>query len=338
MKKVVLRYEREGFPTTAIREVRALKQLTHPNVVSLLDVWAEPSCPGSSSPGDAYLIFEYAPHDLTGYMAYRKKLKMPEIKCLIKQLANALDFCHYKHIMHRDLKPSNILLTGKGNLKLCDFGLSREFSGPGNYSTRVITLWYRPAELLLGAKHYDARVDVWSAGCIFGELLAGFPLFPDSTEIQVFRKIRQRFGAHQSEQWPEALRKLPNWEKFFVLPGSKAAPAAADRDFFSELKLKHGELAISLLKAMLHLDPELRIPCEEVVRHGFFETEPFACDPQDIKMPTNIACKELDVKRRRERMEEEKMEKEARQHMQKRPNADAAGRVVEPSPKRARPH
>mmetsp|Transcript_73427 Transcript_73427/g.129567 ORF Transcript_73427/g.129567 Transcript_73427/m.129567 type:complete len:478 (-) Transcript_73427:60-1493(-) len=344
MKKVVLRYEREGFPTTAVREVRALRRLKHHNVVSLLDVWAEPSGRGASGPGDAYLIFEYAPHDLAGYMHYRKKLKMPEIKCIVRQLTDALDFCHLNNIMHRDLKPSNILLTGKGELKLCDFGLSRTFGGAGNYSTRVITLWYRPPELLLGAKHYDARVDVWSAGCIFGELLAGTPLFPDSTEIQVFKKIRQRCAAHNPEQWPEDIRKLPLWDKFFAPPGSKAAPPPLDRDFFAELRTKHGSAAVELLKATLHLDPIQRIGSDRVAAHPFFDQEPLPCKPAEIKMPAqHVSCKELDVKRRREKQEEEKAEKEAKQ--QKRPaegqsgnqGRGGGGALVEPSPKRHRP-
>merc|ERR550514_2385190 len=158
MKQIIIRNERDGFPVTAIREIRALKRLCHPNIVSLVDVCADPPV-GSTGPGVVYLVFEYSPHDLTGLLAYRKqRLKLTEIKCLLQQLANALDFCHMNGIMHRDLKPSNILVTSKGELKLCDFGLSRSFQGVGNYSTRVITLWYRPPELLLNTKYYDQSV------------------------------------------------------------------------------------------------------------------------------------------------------------------------------------
>jgi len=303
MKRVVLRNEREGFPVTAVREVRALRRLDHPNVVSLIDVCAAPPTPGDRVPGDVYLIFEYAPSDLTGLLAYRKqKLKPPEIKCIIRQLVNALDFCHMKNIMHRDLKPSNVLITGKGELKLCDFGLSREFAGPGNYSTRVITLWYRPPELLLGTRNYDQRVDVWSAGCIFGEMLAGFPLFPESSEPKVFQKICERCGASTEDAWPEHLRGLPQWEKF-----APRKPAEGDAiDIFGELQAKHGTAAAELLRATLELDPGKRIGTEEILQHRYFSQEPMPCQPSEIKINQHLSCHELDVKRHREKLREDK--------------------------------
>jgi len=317
MKKVVLRNERQGFPVTAIREVRALRKLDHPNVVSLVDVCAASPAVSSETgvsagPGSAYLIFEYAPSDLTGLLAYRKqRLKLPEIKCLIRQLANALDFCHMKGIMHRDLKPSNVLITANGELKLCDFGLSREFKGEGNYSTRVITLWYRPPELLLGATRYDHSVDVWSAGCIFGELLAGYPLFPESSELRVFRKICERCGVLAADKWPDELRRLPQWDKF-------APPATADGVcentaagapspvIWQDLTARHGAASVELLKWMLSLDTSKRITADAVLAHPFFSQEPKACQPSEIKINQHLSCHELDVKRHREKLREEK--------------------------------
>uniref|UniRef100_A0A7S4Q8K1 Cyclin-dependent kinase 2 homolog n=1 Tax=Alexandrium monilatum TaxID=311494 RepID=A0A7S4Q8K1_9DINO len=327
MKRVILRNEREGFPVSAVREVRALHRLHHPNVVSLLDVVAAPPAAGSSGPGDCYLIFEYAPSDLTGLLAYRKqKLKPPEIKCLIRQLANALDFCHLRNIMHRDLKPSNVLITAKGDLKLCDFGLSRSFTGPGNYSTRVITLWYRPPELLLGTKHYDQRVDVWSAGCIFGELLAGHALFPESSEIKVFQKICERCSATAEEAWPEELRRLPQWDKFGPRKQSEdcANGAPGGSDIFSECLAKHGPTAVDLLRSTLQLDPTNRISAQAVLEHNFFVQEPLPCQPADIKVNQHLSCHELDVKRHREKLREEK---EA-QRQNKRPQPGQRGDQV----------
>jgi len=350
MKRVVLRNEREGFPVTSVRELRALRRLDHPNIVSLLDVCAAPPAAGATTPGDAYLIFEYAPSDLTGLLAYRKqRLKPPEIKCLIRQLANALDFCHMKGIMHRDLKPSNVLITAKGELKLCDFGLSREFRGHGNYSTRVITLWYRPAELLLGARNYDQSVDVWSAGCIFGELLAGYPLFPETTELRVFHKICERCGASIDQAWPEDLRRLPHWDKF--APPRKTQSegdhggVTVERqqgDVFGDLLAKHGAVAVDLLRSMLHLDPKQRTSADHVLQHRFFSQEPLPCLPSEIKINQHLMCHELGVKRHREMVREQR---EAQRLQGKRaapgaPQAVGAGdaqgaRSV--SPKRHRP-
>lgn len=311
MKRVLIRNEKEGFPVSAIREVRALRRLDHPNIVSLLDVVAAPPAVGSTGPGDVYLIFEYAPSDLTGLLAYRKqRLKPAEIKCLIKQLANALDFCHLKSIMHRDLKPSNVLITALGVLKLCDFGLSRSYDGPGNYSTRVITLWYRPPELLLGAKHYDQRVDVWSAGCIFGELLTGHALFPESSEIKVFQKICERCNACSDDAWPADFRKLQHWDRFIPrkAPGEEPAPGS---DIFSELLAKHGPTAVDLLRSTLQLDPCQRVSAQAVTEHTFFAQEPLPCEPKEIKVNQHLSCHELDVKRHREKLREEK---EAQKH------------------------
>lgn len=301
IKRVVLRNDREGFPVTAIREIRALRRLQHPNIVSLLDVC---TCSESGTAGDAYLIFEYAPSDLTGLLEYRKrKLKPPEIKCIIRQLVNALDFCHMKHFMHRDLKPSNILVTARGELKLCDFGLSREFKGFGSYSTRVITLWYRPPELLLSTKQYDQSVDVWSAGCIFGELLIAYPLFPENSEVRVFQKICERCGALSASDWPSILRSLPNWDKIFVAKRCEAATG----DVFRDVHSKNGPHAADLLRKMLRLDPSERIGTDAVVEHPFFSQEPFPCQPSEIKMPhPGQSVHELDVKRHREKLREDK--------------------------------
>lgn len=326
MKKVFLRNEKEGFPLTAVREIRALKRLHHPNVVKLLDVCV--ALPGNVPSRDIYLIFEYAPSDLTGLLAYRKqKLRPPEVKCLTKQLADALDYCHMENIMHRDLKPSNVLITATGQLKLCDFGLSRTFQGAGNYSTRVITLWYRPPELLLGARHYDSSVDVWSAGCIFGELLAGQALFPESSEGKVFQKICERCGATKEDIWPQDLRRLPQWEKFAP---SRNENAPVRNDIFTDLAHRHGVVAADLLRSTLRLDPLQRTTAADIMLHRYFSEEPRACQQHEIKMNPNLSCHELDVKRHREKMRETRQQQRA----QANGGREQEGQV--PTPKRAK--
>jgi cyclin-dependent kinase 12/13 len=104
----------------------------------------------------------------------------------MKQLLTGLHYCHVNQVLHRDIKGSNLLIDNEGNLKLADFGLARSFSTDhtGNLTNRVITLWYRPPELLLGATKYGPAVDMWSVGCIFAELLNGKPILPGKNEVR----------------------------------------------------------------------------------------------------------------------------------------------------------
>ncbi|XP_043706887.1 probable serine/threonine-protein kinase At1g54610 isoform X3 [Telopea speciosissima] len=162
------------------REILVLRRLEHPNVVKLEGlVTSRMSC-------SLYLVFEYMEHDLAGLAACPGiKFTEPQVKCYMKQLLSGLEHCHNQGVLHRDIKGSNLLLDNEGVLKLADFGLAA-FYGLDHrqpMTSRVVTLWYRPPELLLGATYYGVGVDLWSAGCIFAELLAGKPIMPGRTEF-----------------------------------------------------------------------------------------------------------------------------------------------------------
>ena len=108
-----------------------------------------------------------------------------QVKCYMNQLLSGLEHCHDRGVLHRDIKGSNLLLDNNGMLKIADFGLA-SFFDPNRkqpMTSRVVTLWYRPPELLLGATDYGVGVDLWSAGCILAELLAGRPIMPGRTEV-----------------------------------------------------------------------------------------------------------------------------------------------------------
>lgn len=189
LKKIRMDNEKEGFPITAIREIKILKKLQHDNVIKLKEIVTSQGPEGDEQEklgvdsnkykGNIYMVFEYMDHDLTG-LADRPGLRftIPQIKCYMKQLLTGLHYCHINQVLHRDIKGSNLLIDNEGNLKLADFGLARSFSGDhnANLTNRVITLWYRPPELLLGATKYGPAVDMWSVGCIFAELLYGKPI------------------------------------------------------------------------------------------------------------------------------------------------------------------
>ncbi|WZZ00735.1 hypothetical protein YC2023_073063 [Brassica napus] len=194
LKKIRTNDEREGFPVTAMREIKILKKLHHRNVISLKEVVYSPSPDNDDQrddnnkyKGEIYMVFEYMDHDLAG-LAYRPgtRFTAPQIKCCMKQLLTGLHYCHMKHVLHRDIKGSNLLIDKKGNLKLADFTLARHLSldFTGTLTNQVTTLWYRAPELLLGATEYGPAVDIWSVACLFAELLNGEPIFPGKTEYQ----------------------------------------------------------------------------------------------------------------------------------------------------------
>ncbi|KAL9259584.1 IMPAIRED IN BABA-INDUCED STERILITY 1-like protein [Drosera capensis] len=159
------------------REILILRKLDHPNVIKLEGIAL------SKSKSTLCLIFEYMEHDLLGLTACPDiKFSEPQVKCYMKQLLSGLEYCHARGVMHRDIKGSNLLLNNEGILKIADFGLSNFFTKGEQLTTKMVTLWYRPPELLLGAIHYGPEVDLWSAGCVFAEILRGKPLIKGHNE------------------------------------------------------------------------------------------------------------------------------------------------------------
>ncbi|CAN0213574.1 unnamed protein product, partial [Phaeothamnion confervicola] len=133
--------------------------------------------------GDLYLVLEYMDHDLAGLLDRRHDFRPEAIKYLLRQLLEVLQFIHENKFVHRDIKCSNLLLDSRHRLKLADFGLARQLSdAPTDMTNRVITLWYRPPELLLGSTRYGPPVDMWGVGCIVAELIVQRPLFPGKVE------------------------------------------------------------------------------------------------------------------------------------------------------------
>lgn len=168
MKRIRMEAEKDGFPITAIREIKLLQGLRHPNIVNLVEMVV--------SKGHVYIVFEYLDHDLSGVLHHPNiHFSEANIKSLMWQLLAGLQYMHEAGVLHRDLKGSNILLNKAGELKIADFGLARRYERgkePGregrgrgrDYTNRVITLWYKPPELLFGATVYGEEVDMWSAG------------------------------------------------------------------------------------------------------------------------------------------------------------------------------
>uniref|UniRef100_A0A8C1WMS4 Cyclin-dependent kinase 17 n=1 Tax=Cyprinus carpio TaxID=7962 RepID=A0A8C1WMS4_CYPCA len=189
LKEIRLEHE-EGAPCTAIREVSLLKDLKHANIVTLHDI--------VHTDKSLTLVFEYLDKDLKQYMDdCGNIMSMHNVKIFLFQILRGLAYCHRRKVLHRDLKPQNLLINERGELKLADFGLARAKSVPTKtYSNEVVTLWYRPPDVLLGSSEYSTQIDMWGVGCIFYEMAAGRPLFPGSTvedELHlIFRLLGER--------------------------------------------------------------------------------------------------------------------------------------------------
>ncbi|OXC70208.1 cyclin-dependent kinase 1 [Cryptococcus neoformans] len=189
LKKIRLEAEDEGVPSTSIREISLLKELSKDdNIVKLLDI--------VHSEAKLYLVFEFLDMDLKKYMdtiGEKDGLGPDMVKKFSYQLVKGLYYCHGHRILHRDLKPQNLLINKSGDLKIGDFGLARAFGIPlRTYTHEVVTLWYRAPEVLLGSRHYSTAIDMWSVGCIVAEMATRQPLFPGDSEIdEIFRIFRQ---------------------------------------------------------------------------------------------------------------------------------------------------
>lgn len=254
IKKIRFQHEDEGIPSTAVREVSLLRGLKHPNIVLLKEVVYRNE--------NLNLVFEYLENDLKRVL---KRLDQPleshRVKSFMRQLMEGLAYCHKKRIMHRDLKPHNLLIDNNDRLQLADFGLARTFSLPiREYTHEVITLWYRSPEILLGQKIYSTPADIWSAGCIFAEMLLGSPFIPGDSEIDQIFKIFRLFGTPTEKEWP-GVGQLPDF---------KATFPKFRREKVSDILLDCDPLEIDLVEKMLVLDPDRRPTAAEVLQHPYF--------------------------------------------------------------------
>lgn len=261
LKKIRMEGERDGFPVTAVREIKLLQSLKHENIVNLQEVMVESN--------NCFMVFEYLSHDLTGLLNHPTyKLDAAQKKHLGKQLFNGLEYLHSRGVLHRDIKAANILVSSDGILKLADFGLARFYAKRHqlDYTNRVITIWYRSPELLLGETQYTAAVDIWSAACVLVEIFTRHAIFPgDGTEINQLDKIYAVLGTPNKVDWPDLIKM----EWFELLrPGYRKPNVFADK-----YKERLPAAAFELLASMFQYDPVKRPSAAGVLEHPYFTTE-----------------------------------------------------------------
>jgi len=277
LKKVLMENEKEGFPITALREIKILQLLRHENVVNLQEICRSKATPYNRYKSTFYLVFDFCEHDLAGLLSnVNVKFTLGEIKKVVQQLLNGLYYIHSNKILHRDMKAANILITKLGILKLADFGLARAFSHnqkgqPNRYTNRVVTLWYRPPELLLGERNYTPAIDIWGAGCIMAEMWTRSPIMQGNSEQHQLTLISQLCGSITADVWPG----VENLELFHKLD----LPKGIRRRVKERLKVYLKDpLAVDLLDKMLTLDPLKRVDSDNALNHDFFWTDPMPMD------------------------------------------------------------
>ncbi|CAZ86306.1 unnamed protein product [Tuber melanosporum] len=296
LKRIRMESERDGFPITAVREMKLLQALKQDNVVSLLEMMVEKS--------DFYMVFEYMDHDLTGILNHPTfRLEPCHIKHLAKQFFEGLEYLHHRGVLHRDIKGSNILLNNDGQLKIADFGLARFYTKASkkqlDYTNRIITLWYRPPEILLGATAYGPAVDIWSAACVFVELFTRQPVFTGKTEIDQLDTIYNVMGTPSEKIWP-GLKETP-WYGLLRTP-ARRRPKFQER--YSSLL---PDTAMELATQMLQYDPDKRPSAEEILKHQYFLEEPAPAPPLGLRdLKGDWHEYESKIERRREREINEK--------------------------------
>jgi len=297
LKKVRMENEKEGFPITAIREIKILKSLNHKNIIKMKEIVTSKAHATNENKGSIYMVFEYMDHDLTG-LADRRGVRftVPQIKCYMKQLLQGLHYCHKNKILHRDIKGSNLLIDNHGILKLADFGLARPYAADhsNRLTNRVITLWYRPPELLMGIQKYGPEVDMWSVGCIFAELLFQKPILAGENEWEQLEIIFRLCGSPTEEVWP-GVQKLP-W--YHTLPENFFKYRRCIMESFRHFSKD----ALSLIDLFLQLNPKKRITAKDALTHDYFYNDPMPCDPSEL--PRYEASHEFQVKKRRHEQRE----------------------------------
>ncbi|XP_026762837.1 cyclin-dependent kinase 14 isoform X1 [Galleria mellonella] len=268
--------EDEGAPFTAIREASLLKELKHANIVTLHDI--------VHTRETLTFVFEFVDTDLSQYMErHPGGLNHHNVRLFMFQLLRGLSYCHRRRVLHRDVKPQNLLISSHGELKLADFGLARAKSVPSHtYSHEVVTLWYRPPDVLLGSTEYSTSLDMWGVGCIFVEMLCGVPTFPGVRDTHdQLDKIFKVVGTPTEESW-SGVSRLPGLRTHVSRWGS--CPARPLGSAFPRLR-DGGRDAERLAASLLQPDPCRRLAADRALHHVYFAPLP----PRLRELPDEVS-------------------------------------------------
>ena len=311
LKKLRLQNEKEGFPITSIREIKLLQNFNDMNVSTVKEIMVESS-------RTIYMIFDYFDNDLGGILLNKSiTLRDSERKDIFQQLLQGCRYLHQHNVLHRDIKGSNILIDNNGLLRITDFGLARRISVDdktetsagltGDYTNRVVTLWYRPPELLLGSTSYGTEVDMWGCGCLLVELFRGSAAFQGSNEIEQLVAIMKVLGTPTPENFPN-LFEMP-WF-FMVMPLIKERYTDALESSFSGIL--PSAACFELIKGLLLYSQKDRWSAAKALQSKYFTEDP---QPERLVLNGRDATNkggyhEYEIKLARRRQKEKEKEKE----------------------------
>ena len=324
MKKITMHTEKDGFPVTALREIKLLKMLSHPNVLKLEEMVMERD--RARKKATMYMVMPYMDHDLSGLLENPDvRFSVSHLKCYMIQLLKGIEYLHESKILHRDIKAANLLINNEGVLQIADFGLARPYDDPppqagmGNgkatrgYTGTVVTRWYRPPEVLMQLRYYTPAVDMWGVGCVCAEMFARRPILSGQTDLDQLRLIFELMGSPTDQN-------MPGWR---LLPGMEGMESfAPQRGNIQSRFREQGELFISFLSQLMMLDWTRRTNAMDALKHPYFETDPLPANREDI--PQFQESHELDRRKFREVAAAEKQERLDRPE---RPPAPAGGTV-----------
>jgi len=254
-KKIFDAFQNATDAQRTFREIMFLQELgDHENILKLLDVMK------AENNRDIYLVFEYMETDLHAVIR-ANILEEVHKEYIIYQLLKALKFLHSGGVIHRDLKPSNLLLNSDCLLKVGDFGLARSIDRDNVLTDYVATRWYRAPEILLGSQQYTAGVDMWSVGCILGELIGGKPMFPGSSTMNQLDRILELTGQPSDED-------LESIQSPFALTMLDTLPPVTKRSY-KELYPAASDEALDMLQHLLSFNPNKRYTAVDALEHPY---------------------------------------------------------------------
>ncbi|MBA0609555.1 hypothetical protein Godav_021592, partial [Gossypium davidsonii] len=281
IKKIGNAFDNRIDAKRTLREIKLLCHMDHENVIAIKDIIRPPK---KDAFNDVYIVYELMDTDLHQIIRSDQPLTDDHCQYFLYQLLRGLKYVHSANVLHRDLKPSNLLLNANCDLKIGDFGLARTTSETDFMTEYVVTRWYRAPELLLSCSEYTAAIDIWSVGCILGEIMTREPLFPGKDYVHQLRLITESPTEYKSREALSLPMHDPDGVKVFIGSPDDASlgflrsdnarryvrqlPQCRKQQFSARFpNMSAG--AVDLLEKMLVFDPDRRITVDEALSHPY---------------------------------------------------------------------